>query len=300
MKLRKLLSQLSIILICTCFCFGCAKMEVFRAVDANDVIVDKLVVTLNKSSLDKTSNSSYQIVRDMVCNDMSAFVGYVNEWKETFRLDYNDIYLGLEKGIECNESFSDNVLSVTIEFKNWSYFGLFYGLTEFEDVVYVKAMKDVGPFIDKILKQDYDTENFGLFLYKYSMINNQGIYAQLKDFKIDGINVNYYDKYTEETNYSIEDIDLSQIFAYPDDRIYSNADDKEIVGNTTFLVWDLSDKPDGFQMSIYKLAPRTTIWYVVALVISVVIVLVMLYVLAKKYKGRVTIKITKQEAEKDE
>ena len=92
---------------------------------------------------------------------------------------------------------------------------------------------------------------------------------------------------------------VTQIFAYPDDRLYSNADVKEVVAGVTFLAWDLSDKGTDFEMSIFKLAPRSFSWYMLALGISAIFVVIATIVIAVKYRNEITVKITKQDVEKN-
>ena len=169
-----------------------------------------------------------------------------------------------------------------------------------EDFEYKSVMEDVGPFIDNILNEEYSTENYGLFLIKYSMLKNNGILDNIEGFEYN--NTNYYDKYIAMTNnhYGLSDMSVSQIFAYPDDRIYSNADESYVEGNTTFMLWDLSDKCENFEMQMYKLYPKTTSWYAFALIISAIFVIVITIVIARKYKKEPIEKITRWEVEKND
>jgi hypothetical protein len=122
----------------------------------------------------------------------------------------------------------------------------------------------------------------------------------MKDYKIYGIDTNYYEKYTQMTGCSLSDIDVTQIFAYPEDRLHSNADVKEVVGGVTFLAWDLSEKGAGFEMDIYKVAPESVTWYILALLISAIFAVFATLYFAIKYKNEVAVKITKQDVEKND
>ncbi len=297
MKLKKLITTISLIIVAVISMSGCAKIEVMRTVDSYYTIMDKLVVTLDKNKL----LNNYTVVRSAVIEDMVTFRNYVNNWIAGYEQDYPKVYLEMKEGIKCEIPESqNNELSVVLTFADLSFFAVFYGLADINNVEYASAMEDKGPFIADIFKQEYQTEEFNVFLYKYSKVSSEGLLKTAKDYQIDGINTNYYEKYTNLTSYTLSDVEVSQIFAYPDDRIYSNADVKEVVGGVTFLAWDLSEKGADFDMEIYKLAPKSSSWYVLALIISAVVVIVITAVIATKYRNEVNVKITRQDVEKDE
>lgn len=301
MKLRNIV-MCCLLIITSFFCFaGCADIEMIRLVGEDNVIVDKFVITLDKSKLDKCPSASFQSVSTAIHEDLIAFRNYVDEWKLSFKDDHPEVYIAIDSNITCQvPPINKNELSLILEFSNWTFFGLFYGMSTEGDVEYQRAMDDVGPFIEQIVNQEYSTEEMGLFLYKYSMLKDDGVLKSENGFKIDEIGIDYLEKYSAMTNYTIDSINLTQIFGYPDDRLYSNADEKEVLGNMTFLAWNLSDKPEDFEMVIYKLAPRAVSWYLLGLILSVAFVIAMFVVFNVKYKKAVTIKVTKQEVEKDE
>ena len=297
MKIRKMITAFSFVIVMMFGIFGCADIQYVRRVFPNQSIMDKFVVTLDKAEL----GEEYTNVRNNVYGDMVEFRNYVSDWVKSFEESYGDIYETLKSGITSQVIENNNELSLIIEFDNWYCFGMFYGYAEEDNVEYTKAMEDRGPFIKNILSQDYETEDLNLFLYKYSMVRDDGIMGDLDDFILEEIGVDYYTKYKNLTGYDLDDISVGQIFAYPDDRIYSNADDRVVVEGETYLSWDLSGKDDGYQMTIYKLAPRTYIWYICGLLISAVVVMVITLVIAKKHKNEVKVIITKKDCEnKDE
>ena len=122
----------------------------------------------------------------------------------------------------------------------------------------------------------------------------------IEDFKIDEIGTNYYDKYTKITGFDKDDVKVSQVFAYPDDRLYSNADEVEVIDGFTFMAWDLTDKDEDFEMSIYKIAPYVVAWYVLALMLTVVAVVVGFIIIREVASRSPQVKITKKEVEKGE
>lgn len=297
MKLKKCILAF-VMLILSAFCFaGCANIEFIRAIDSQNVIIDKLVIEVDESKINK-SGVELKTIMDSINDDLIAFRLSVDKWKEQFD-NHAEIKNMIKDGIYVDASIIKNKASIAIQFANWQMFGLFYGYTEVDDFEYSKALEDIGPFVDKMMTEDYDNEQFGLFLIKYSIIRNSGIGNKLTDFTFN--NTNYYEKYINMTNnhYSVDDISLSQIFAYPDDRVYNNADSKYVQGGMTFMQWSLDDKPEDFQMEIYKLVPKSLWWYILALVISAIFVIIITVIIVIRYKKNPREKITRWEVEKD-
>lgn len=301
MKIKKFLTTFFVLLICVFCCVGCGEVQFNRAVYADNKILDQFVINLNKTAIDNSGKISAEELVDIIYEDLNTFRQYVEDWTNSFKDDYPDVHLALMEGLKC-EVFPDpdTELSVSIEFANWGLFGMFYGISNIKDVEYEKAVSDVGPFIYQIAKQDYQVEDFGLFLQKYAMVKDDGVYSQIEKFKIDAIDVNYYEKYSNLTGFELEDCEVWQVFAYPDDRLYANADEKEVVENMTYFAWNLSDKSEDFQMSIYKIAPKSTIWYVLALFLSLATVIIVWVILKIKSNKRISMCISKKDVEKDE
>lgn len=286
--------------------FGCAKIESIRVVNPDYSIMDKLVITLDESKLNKVGKSLDEI-KASVYTDMIDFRNHVNDWITSFQENHTQVYTLLKTGIDCRvlESTKHNELSIVIDFAGIEYFRFFYGLEcvteELQDIMdadtYTKAINDIGPFVTKICNDDYSTEGMGLFLYKYYMFNDSGLMSGIEDY---GLDESYYSKYNQMTNYTLDDVQINQIFTYPDDRIKSNADEVEVVDGMTFMMWDLSSKEDGFGMSIYYIGAKTTAWYVLGLIISAIAVVVIFCVIKYKYRNNVAVEITKQDIENNE
>ncbi len=305
MKARKILTTIILLFVAVFSFWGCASIQMVRAIDSSGTIIDRLVIDLDESKINKSGKTVAE-VKSAIKNDIISFRQYVESWKTQFTLEeYPELALSLENGILINDTETGNQLSVAIEFSNWQMFGLFYGIVNLEDVEYEKALNDVGPFLSQLLLGQYETTDMALFLYKYSHIEDAGFIKNLQalpegednDFSV------LYEKYRKMTNnyYDIEDLNISQIFAYPDEKLYSNADEIEYAGDLTMMMWDLSNKDDTFKMEIYKLGPQAVHWYVLALVISaVVVVLIMVKLSTNAAKNKVTVHITKEEVEKDE
>ena len=178
MKLKKILFCISLILVSIISFSGCAKVELMRTVDSYSVIMDKLVVTLDK---DKLLNN-YTTVRAAVVADMVQFRNYVHDWIEGYKDEYPKVYLDMKDGIVCEIPESqNNELSIVITFADISFFAVFYGLATINDVEYVLAVKvysapiEPGETSEYALKQIYlssdaDNEVATLFGDTYTVL----------------------------------------------------------------------------------------------------------------------------------
>lgn len=289
---------LAIMIMCITTFFGCADIEFIRAVDSTNTIIDKIAITLDESQINKAGRDLNTVI-DMVEADMVKFRQSVNNWKESQFGEYPELFESVKDGIKVEVTKPrKGELSLAIEFENWQMFGLFYGYAEAEDFEYTQFLEDKGPFIDNILNANYEDNEYGLFIINYAILKSAGLTDSIQDFEVNG--VNYYQKYNEYfyNRYGLEDIDISQIFAYPDDRLHSNADDSEVQGDLTLLKWDLSDKSDDFEMKIYKITANSTAWYILALVLSVIVCITIFFVIRKKTKGEIIQIIEKKDLEK--
>ena len=300
MKAKKFVTSLVLICISIFTFFGCANVEYYRAVDGTGKIIDKFVVTLDYKKINE-NKLNYNYIVDTVKQDLTKFVKYVEDWQESAFVKYPDIQLAVMDGIKAryDEDSDNGKYSVSLIFSDWTMFGLFYGHTTIQNGEYEHVMNDVGPFIEEIINENESKEDINLFLYKYSKLESDGIYNEIKNVEVGDLG-NYYNKYTTLTGLDLDDIQISQSFAYPDDRIYSNADVIEHTGGMTWLNWDLNNKDEGFKMIIYKIAPKGVAWYILALIISAIFIVILIVVIAIKSRGKAYEKITRREVESRE
>lgn len=295
MRKWKYLTIMLVMLVCVTTFFGCADIEFIRAVDSSNTIIDKIAISIDESKVNK-AGSDINTVVSMIENDMVLFRNSVTEWKEVQFLEYPELFESVRTGIKVEVSKPrKNEISLAIEFRDWKMFGLFYGYAEAEDFEYSKFIEDKGPFIKNILSSDYEDNSYGLFIIKYSILKSVSLESDIPNFECNG--TNYYQKYREYfvNRYGMEDVNLSQIFAFPDDRLHSNADDSEVQGDLTLLKWDLSSKSEDYQMTIYKIAANSSAWYILALALSAIAGIVILIVIKKKTKGQIVQIIEKKD-----
>ena len=300
MKIKKFLTILCIMIVSATTFFGCASVEYIRAIDASNTIIDKIAISLNESDINK-GGMTLSSVMSSIDNDMVVFRNKVETWKIREFAEYPDILARVQEGIKVEVSQPQrNEISLAIEFDDWDMFGLFYGYANAENFEYTQFLEDKGPFIQNILNSDYDDNSYGLFIIKYSMLKSVSFGKDIQEYEFNG--TNYYQKYKDMFvgRYDLEDVNISQIFAYPDDRLHSNADQKDVEGDLMLLKWDLSNKGDNFEMSIYKITANPTAWYVLTLVLSAIATIIISIVIYKKSKGQVVTLIEKKDLDKYE
>ncbi len=281
---------------------GCASVQYLRTVNGNGSIVDKLVVSLDESKINKAGTTLTQ-AKSYVLEDFKNFREHIESWKECFDVgEYPELALRVQTGITVNQTETQNELSFSVEFSDWQMFGLFYGIVTVDGQELEKAMTDVGPFLSEMLLNEYSTGDMGIFLYKYSRVQDQGFIKNMQGVENDEY-VDFdtlYANYRNLTNnhYDLSDLEVSQVFTYPDTKLYSNADESEEYKGLNLMYWNLSDKDEDFKMEIYKVAPKVVPWYVVALVVSTGVVVFLLFRMGKNAKNKVTVRVTKEEVER--
>jgi len=301
MKLKKYLLSMILMILCVFSFFGCAEVTFYRAIDGNNTIVDKLEIVLDKEKIE-SAGKSVDYVAGVINSDFTVFKSGLEDWKTQFILeDYPDLYERVKNGIKCTNDWIGLKLTITVEFADFTMFGLFYGISNIEGHEYQKALSDVGPFLSKMLMENGTNENMGFMLEKYSMIKDSGIIANLESLDDNGDEFyrDLYIKYRDlmDEKYDVKDLQVSQVFAYPDDDVYANADMEEYYGGLKFFGWEMSGKGDDFQMEIYRLVPRAVNWYVVALIISAIVVVVLIVNFGKQARNEKL--ITREDLEKD-
>lgn len=297
MKIKKILTNAIMLLICVFTFFGCARVDMMRIIDGNYIITDKITIEFDEKKISSKGKTVEEVMSKLDA-DFDILKTAIDDWKNEFATDYQDLYVEMQLGILCGKENSiKNEYSMYITFANSKMFYLFYGYYDTDEYGIDGALKDVGPFMDKIAHEEYGVENLNWFLKKYSMLVSDNPIKNIKEFTYNDRNI--CDDYSNFTGYTIEDLELNQIFTYPDDRIYSNADFEEEVGGLSFFGWELNGKDENFKLELYRLLPKTVAWYALGLIISTIVVIVLIFMYRKKYKKQVEVKITKAEVENE-
>lgn len=295
MKTKKILTILAVLIISMCTFFGCARIDVIRTIDENFVITDEIAIEFDEQAFLKSGKSVSQVISKLD-RDFETLEEHISEWKNSFS-DYPELMKELDKGIICNKKNDIvNTYSIYIEFKTSKMFYLFYGYYDME-FEYLEALEDVGPFIDKMVAEDYLLEDYGIFFYKISKLTSSNVLPDLKEFTFKDRNI--CDEYEELTGFTLDDAEVTQYFTYPDDRLYSNADYQEEVGGVTFFAWEYDDKGEDFELEIYKLYPKHVSWFILGLIISAIVVIALIIIYFVKYRKQVEVMITKSDVENE-
>lgn len=295
MKSKKILINLIILLLCVFTFFGCARVDMMRIVDGNYVITDKIVIEFDETKIVAGGKTVAEVVSKLD-RDFDILKNAIDDWKKEFEEPYPDVYEELKLGVLCGKENSiKNKYSLYITFSSSKMFYLFYGYYPEEECTIDGVIADVGPFLDKIAREEYDIEDMGWFLTKYSMLLSDNPVDKIKEFTYNDRNI--CNDYSEYTGYTIEDVELNQIFTYPDDRLYSNSDFSEVEGGLSFFGWELNNKSEGYALELYRLLPKPAAWYVLGIVLSALTVVILLVVYFVKYRKQIKVKISKQDAE---
>ena len=116
MKIRKYILTLTLLIVSIFGLCGCANIEFYRAIDAYNVIVDKLVIEVDESKVNKVG-LSLETVMQSINHDIITFRNSIDKWKMQF-VDYPDIMNALDKGIKIETppvtSDEPNKISISI------------------------------------------------------------------------------------------------------------------------------------------------------------------------------------------
>lgn len=296
MKTKKILTLFAILILSICTFFGCARVEMIRTIDEYFVITDKIFIEFDEQEFLKNGKSVSEVISKLD-KDFDTLKEHIDNWKSQFS-EYPDIMKELETGIVCDKVNSiKNQYSVYIEFKNSKMFYLFYGYYGLKDFEYFAALQDIGPFIDKMVSDEYLLEDYGIFFYKFSKLTSNNIKQDLREFTYEDRNI--CNEYSQLTGFTLDDVELVQLFSYPDDRLYSNADFMEEYGGVSFFGWEYGDKAEDFELEIYKLYPKYATWFILALIISAIVVVALIIMYYVKYRKQVRVLITKSDVENE-
>ena len=257
MKKLKVLKSLILVIFCMFFLCGCATIEHFRYYDkefgsVTDII--SIVLDTNKIPASKLEVLDAEIKADM------------QEYKEIAEQ-------------------VDGVCEVILH-ENGSYA---YGVeTKFTSVYAMEKLfgSDIGPFSTFLAnKQKIWAEEYTPFFYKYQPDESNSILWAIKyQNGLDG--ETFYNKYYEIVTgeqataeaYSTEYLDIYQTFMTNVKDIHTNADKVESDGTNIKFTWNLSDKPLDYQVEIYGLRARTSMWYLVAIIFVSVLAIILIVV----------------------
>ena len=257
---------------------GCANIEYQRITDNTGQIVDRLIIELNDSEIESTVGiEKLTALKQDIERDFNNYVQVINYLKPQLQSD--NPHLDFSTGIIAENSrwmdYDNNTSKITlqIQYKNSEYLKKLNGSDDSEE-------------------DDDNTKIVSnLFISKY-MMYSPNAFSSLDQMGLNGKNyLEYYSsKYSE---FSLEDINLTQVYGTTDDRLKSEADYKETIQGINYHLWEIDTAEDAYktmELTYYYTTAVGTGWYIVALGLSLglAIILILVYIIRrhinKKYK----------------
>lgn len=278
----KRLKYVSLIVVVSCiFLFaGCTNIEFQRLVDDFGQILDKVTIEIDETKLPSDVNVNTLVGK--IKGDLRKY--YVNPmlqrlavFKDQHPIEYHQLidYVSIGEPIE---SVENGIHKITVET--------------------IFASSDVMAFMYGYDSTDTDsdselTESKNFFIKKYTQTTDN-VFGDITQIEFSGENL--FDKYVEFVGeeYGASDVTLTQIYGSTDSRMHSNADETIYYNGFTCHLWEFSGDDSSGQLMFYYLTANPTGWYVLAIVITILVVLIIVgcYIIKKrknKYKSKVVI-----------
>ena len=81
MIFKKYFTIISLLLFSVFSFFGCANIEFIRAIDSSNTIIDKLVINLDESKINKSGNELADVMNS-IDSDMISFRNEIEKWNK--------------------------------------------------------------------------------------------------------------------------------------------------------------------------------------------------------------------------
>lgn len=258
--------KLSIILLLISSFFilcGCADINFSREFDdKTGEIIDEFSISVNKDLLSSEK---------------------LNQLDTQIKEDFNNYILkiALIDGVTINSKTENYNYTLTTSFKNVDLMLAIYN------------NYDIGPFSFYIKNQKQTwISPYSPFLYLYKPDTDKSLISAIKyRLAFDDTKTfyqNYYQMLMGEeidiNDLQLDNLNITQSFTTNYDRIYSNASAVEVKDGKITHTWDLTNKDESFNLIIYKLIARTSGWYIVALVLTILLIVVLTIIIKIKKK----------------
>lgn len=289
--MKKQFLSVLILIVCMFAMCGCANMEYMRVVDDNGQIMDKFTIELDKKEItSKIGAVRYAELKEDIRIDLKNYTDNLIDRRLVLQREYGgqkDFLNGV--GIAVSEWFAldsnTDQIFVQLNYASLEYYKLINGIS------------------DEVQTEDDSEIVSNLFVSKY-IIKTANTFGNLEQL---GGDENYFDYYTGHyPEFSMNDVNLTQIYGTTDLRLKSNADYVEKIEGINYHLWEIDSKDGAYktcELSYYYLTAVGTGWYIIALALSLVlaIILVTVYVVkgikAKKYKQKIIVPLDQLDTE---
>ena len=284
---NKIFSLILIALSLFVFC-GCANVEYQRITDGVGQILDKLIIELDeKEIIEKVGNVKFATLKQDIEDDLRDYELAINYLKPQLQQKYSDMdfYTGIiAKTTPWLSDGKTSRISIEILYKDSTYLQCLNG----------SESSDSGE------KQNNEIVS-NLFISKLMMYSDN-VFKDMESMGMHG--GSYYDYYT--TNYSeftVADVNLTQVYGTADTRLKSNADYKTNIDGINYHLWEIDTAEKGYnsmQLTYYYTTAVGTGWYIVALALSLglAIILLVVYIIRKindkKYRQKIKLDMVEE------
>jgi len=289
--LKKLLKAFILIFCCVMLC-GCASVEYQRVTDDLGQIRDKITIELEEDKIvGKIGQRKYDALKADIEHDLENYVSVIQNICVVLQREYAATY-DFSEGVQAVASEwypsgnGKQQIFVQVNYLNSDYYKLVNGI----------PLEDDSKVDDNQIVSNW-------FVSKY-IIKTNNTFSNIEDLEGDR---NFYDYYTSTYGeYTIEDVNLVQIYGTTNKRLKSNADYVEKIDGVNYHLWEIDTKNGAYktcELSYYYLTAVGTGWYVLALGLAglLAIVLVIIWLVKssknKKYKKVV---VTSVESDADD
>ena len=272
------------ILICCMFVMcGCANMEYLRVVDDNGQIMDKFTLELDrKDIISKIGATRYGELKNSIQSDLEKYADKINSRRTELQREYggqkdfvNGVAAAASKFFQLNET-TDQIF-VQVNYASIEYYKLINNISD-----------DGSSEADNEIVSNW-------FVSKY-IIKASNTFSNLEEL---GGEDGYFKTYTRDyPEFSMDDVNLTQIYGTTDSRLKSNADYVEKIEGINYHLWEIDAKNGAYktcELSYYYLTAVGTGWYIIALALSIAlaVILIVVYIVktvnAKKYKEKIIV-----------
>lgn len=264
----KLLKKLSVLILCLTLIFvlsGCAKIQYQRVLNTNGSIVDAVSVKLDEQKIVENGfdigNVKAEIRRKMniylnaICNAFETRNDRLNEIEKT----------AIRNNVLAEVIDSGEYITASLTFSNYSAFKYFYGLHLVNED-----------------EQD-NSETINTLLYNKNITTGKTIFSGEDAQFITNEFLSYFGN-----KFDINDAELIYIFATPGSRLHSDATYSYEIDGVHYHEWVVKDINQGIQTFTIQVKPIN--WYVLALLLTVVLLAVLFLIASIKRKKQVKMK----------
>ncbi len=271
---------------CCFFVASCAHIEYQRITDDTGLIMDKIVIELDRSKIiEKIGEEKYINLKNDIREDLKTYVEAITASK-----------LELQRRYEGKIDFINNVLA---EQGEWMEADLktdrIVAVISYANIDFYKLINGI-PLEDDSSETDDDAEIVSNWFVSKYIIKANNTFTNLESI---GGEPSYYDYYsTKYSEFGVQDVSLTQVYGTTDTRLKSNADYIEKIDGINYHLWDIDTQNEGYktcQLSYYYTTAVGTGWYIVALALSIALALVLITVWiikvikAKHYKTKINL-----------